>query len=299
MGEPSTAGATARRPGGGMRVAVLGPGGVGALLGALLARAGAQVVCLARADTADAIRTGGLSVHSRRFGDFTVPAYSAERLEQPVDLCLVTVKATHLEGALERVPADVLGGALMVPLLNGVEHVVLLRERYPAVSVVAAAIRVESTRIGPGEVRHDSPFASLVLATADGAVAGQVREVAGLLEQAGLDVTVDRDEGSVLWGKLGFLAPMALLTTHARGPAGVVREKRRATWWLSSARSRRLPAPRALSRTRPAYSPSSTGSRRRCSHRCSATRLPAALSSSRRSAGRSCEPRRTISCRCP
>lgn len=93
-------------------------------------------------------------------------------------------------------PADVLGGALLIPMLNGVEHFALLRENYPAASVVAAAIRVESTRTRPGQVVHDSPFAGVVRATADGAVAQRVRDVAGLLEQAGLDVEVGDDEAS-------------------------------------------------------------------------------------------------------
>ncbi|HZH21294.1 MAG TPA: 2-dehydropantoate 2-reductase N-terminal domain-containing protein, partial [Geodermatophilus sp.] len=41
----------------GLRVAVLGPGGVGGLLAALLARAGATVTCLAGPETAEHLRT--------------------------------------------------------------------------------------------------------------------------------------------------------------------------------------------------------------------------------------------------
>jgi 2-dehydropantoate 2-reductase len=210
-----------------LRVAVLGPGGVGGLLGALLARRSAHVVCLARPQTVAELQCGGISVESARFGDFSVPVEAAERLTEPVDVCLVTVKATQLEAALDRLPAQVLRGALVVPLLNGVEHVALLRERYPAASVLAATIRVESTRLGPGRVRHDSPFASVTLAGGDGPVSPEVRRFADLLQGAGLDVEVDGDERAVLWAKLSFLAPLALLTTHANAPAGVVRQQRR------------------------------------------------------------------------
>ena len=209
----------------GVTVAVLGPGGVGGLLAGLLARAGARVVCLAGPDTAAAIGERGLSVRSRLFGDFTAAVDTAERLDSPVDLCLVTVKATHLAAALERVPADVLREAALVPLLNGVEHVALLRQRYPDASILAAAIRVETTRTGPGEVLHESPFADVVLAGSGDD--RRVRAVAELLQQAGVGVEVDGDETSVLWSKLSFLAPLALLTTHAQAPAGVVRQQRR------------------------------------------------------------------------
>ena len=207
------------------RVAVLGPGGVGGLLAGLLARAGAQVVCLARADTAAVLRSRGLSVRSRVFGEFTATVDATELLESPVDLCLVTVKATHLDEALERLPADVLGGAPLVPMLNGVEHVSLLRDRYPSAAVLAASIRVETSRPAPGEVLHESPFADVVLASSPGQLV--VDTVARVLRPTGVGLEVDGDETQVLWSKLAFLAPLALLTSHAQAPAGVVRERRR------------------------------------------------------------------------
>ena len=146
------------------RFAVLGPGGVGGLLAALLARGGASVTCLAGPSTTQAIATSGIRVESARFGDFVAPVTAAERLSEPVDVCLVTVKATQLVGALDRLPPDVVGSALIVPLLNGVEHVELLRQHYPDATVVAATIRVESSRTAPGVIRHDSPFVNVELA---------------------------------------------------------------------------------------------------------------------------------------
>jgi 2-dehydropantoate 2-reductase len=208
------------------RVAVLGPGGVGGLLGGLLARHGATVVCLAGAETAAILDSRGVRVQSEQFGNFEVPIRAAERLTEPVDACLVAVKATQLDAALERLPANVLGDALVVPFLNGVEHVDLLRDRYPDARVVAATIRIESTRVAPGQVRHDSPFASIELATGPNPVA-RVERLASLLEQAGLEVQVSDDERAVLWRKLNILAPLALLTTHHAAPAGVVRDARR------------------------------------------------------------------------
>src|SRR3954449_10674932 len=146
------------------RFAVLGPGGVGGLLAALLARSGASVTCLAGPSTTQAIATSGIRVESARFGDFVAPVAAAERLSDPVDVCLVTVKATQLVGALDRLPPDVVGSGLIVPLLNGVEHVELLREHYPDATVVASTIRVESSRTAPGVIRHDSPFVNVELA---------------------------------------------------------------------------------------------------------------------------------------
>jgi 2-dehydropantoate 2-reductase len=206
--------------------AVLGPGGVGGLLGAVLARAGHRVVYVAKPDTVEALTSGGLSVHSAEFGDFHVPAEATSRLAGPVDMCLVTVKATNLDPALAGVPARALGEGLVLPLLNGVEHMAALRARFPADQVVAGAIRVESTRVAAGRIEHTTPFSWIEIAS-DTAPRPRVDALAAQLRQAGLAVTVRDDETTMLWDKLAFLAPLALLTTYADAPAGVVREQRR------------------------------------------------------------------------
>ena len=210
----------------GLRVAVLGPGGVGGLLAALFARAGATVTCLGGPGTAEHLRTTGLRVESGQFGDFTTPVDAAERLTHPVDVLFVTVKATQLDAALDRAPADVLGDALVVPLLNGFEHVDLLRRRYPGAGVVPATIRVESTRTAPGVVRHGSPFVTVELVAVDG-LEQRVQRLADALQQVSVTARVGADEQAALWGKLNFLAPLALLTTAAQATAGEVRESRR------------------------------------------------------------------------
>ncbi len=208
------------------RVAVLGPGGVGGLLGAVLARAGVDVLCLARPGTAAHLQERGLELRSQHFGDIAVPVRAAEALDEPVDACLVTVKAHALENAAGAVPPTALGDALVVPFLNGVDHVVWLRDRYPAEQVVAATITVEATRVAPGVVRHGTPFAMLQVGHGP-APRERVDAFVAMLAEAGLDVTPREDERVMLWSKLAVLAPMALLTTHAMAPLGEVRTARR------------------------------------------------------------------------
>jgi 2-dehydropantoate 2-reductase len=208
-------------------VAVVGPGGVGGLLGAVLARAGHDVTYVAGPETAAALNATGMSVRSAEFGEFHVPATAVPRLVGPVDLALLTVKATSLDAALAGLPPESLGDGLVLPLLNGVEHMAVLRSRFPASQVVAGAIRVESTRVAPGRIAHTTPFSWIEVA-GDAVPRDRVDEVAGQLRRAGLDVKVRADETALLWDKLAFLAPLALLTTHADAPAGVVREDRRA-----------------------------------------------------------------------
>jgi 2-dehydropantoate 2-reductase len=147
-------------------------------------------------------------------------------LESPVDACLIAVKNTQLTEALKRVPPDALGQGLVVPFLNGIDHVELLRGIYPPSNVVAAAIRVETARVEPGFIRQLSPFASIEFAAAD-ANRDRVERLASQLTAVGFDVRVRDDETSMLWDKLSFLAPLALLTTHEDANAGAIRTRRR------------------------------------------------------------------------
>jgi 2-dehydropantoate 2-reductase len=184
------------------------------------------VLCIAGQDTADALRRDGLTVSSERYGEFTVPVEADTVLREPVDACLITVKETALASALDRVGGEALGGGLVVPLLNGIEHLDLLRERYPAEQVVAATIRVESTRVAPGQIEHTSPFASVELASHT-APRDRLDDFAEQLRRAGLDVAVRDDETAMLWDKLLFLAPFALMTTRHRTDVGTVRTEHR------------------------------------------------------------------------
>jgi 2-dehydropantoate 2-reductase len=208
-------------------MAVLGPGGVGGFLGAMLARAGASVLMLASDDTARAIAESGLRVESQKFGNFAVAVPTASRLTQPVDACFITVKATHLRDALDRVPGKALGSGLVIPFLNGLEHVEFLRTVYPPASVAAATIRIETTRAAAGLIRQTSPFASIDMA-ASSSNRDRVESIAAHLRAAGLDVRVRDDELAMLWDKFALLAPMALLTTHERANVGAIRTRRRA-----------------------------------------------------------------------
>src|SRR5260370_39742042 len=73
-----------------MRFAVLGPGGVGGLLAALLSRGGDHVVVLHDS----ALRE--IHLERKRFGDFTAEASTAPRLDEPADAMLVPVNAPQL-----------------------------------------------------------------------------------------------------------------------------------------------------------------------------------------------------------
>jgi 2-dehydropantoate 2-reductase len=206
-----------------MRHAVLGVGGVGGLIGGALARAGREVLLVLRPESLAAY-PGGVHVESALLGEFDVDVPAASRLDRDVDVLWIAVKATQLADALEVAAPAVAPNALVVPLLNGIDHVAPLREQFGEL-VVPGAIRVESERVGPAHVRQASPFASIDLAPPP-ALLARAEELAAEVREAGLACQVragETAEADVLWGKLALLAPFALATSGAGRPIGEVR----------------------------------------------------------------------------
>ncbi|QBI54562.1 ketopantoate reductase family protein [Streptomonospora litoralis] len=208
------------------RVTVLAPGGVGGLVAGALARDGRAVTVVATEPTADHIAAHGLRVESAVLGDFRVDVPAVPAAAEAADVLVVAPKATALEEALKRVPAHLAAGALVLPLLNGFEHMELLRSRYPGAHVLGAAIRVESTRTESGRIEQTSPFAALDIAYS-GAPAPRVEGLAAALRSAGLQVRLSEDEDGVLWRKFQFLLGTALVCTHHGSDIGTARTERR------------------------------------------------------------------------
>jgi 2-dehydropantoate 2-reductase len=193
-----------------VKIAVLGPGGVGGLLAGVLERAGSEIVIVARESTAEAISANGLRLESVIFGDFTTHPRALARLEEPVDALIVATKAAGLEAALERVA---ISPPAVLPLLNGLDHLALLRERFPAGSVLAGSIRVEADRPQPGVIVHSSPFLLVDMAATDAAVVPAMQRLADTLSAAEVPVRVLDSEAEVMWSKLVRLNALACTTS--------------------------------------------------------------------------------------
>ena len=204
-----------------MRYAVLGAGGVGGFVGGALAKAGYPVTLLVRPGRRDHYPER-LTVESEALGGFEAPVRIAERLDERFDVVWIAVKATALEAALRTVPPERLGSGVVVPLLNGVDHVEQLRDRYGPERVLPGTMRVEAEQVGPGRIRHLSAFADVQVAPGS-ATRALAEAISDELSGAGLTCEVSEDEVTMLWSKLCFLAPFALATTASGGPLGDVR----------------------------------------------------------------------------
>jgi 2-dehydropantoate 2-reductase len=203
-------------------VAVLGPGAVGGSLAVRLSLAGVHTICVGHAEAATLIALAGLVVESRN-GTLTARPESSERLSKPAALLLVTVKAPMLEEAIERVdPASVSEG-VVVPLLNGLEHMELLRARFGDRVAAGSISHFQAYRAGRVQIIEATPSPVISMASAS-MPRGELESVAELLRRARLDVRVGQDEKRVLWHKLARIAPLAAATAASGRTVGELRD---------------------------------------------------------------------------
>lgn len=194
--------------------AILGAGGVGGFVAAVLAGAGHRVIMLLRPESYEGYPPA--IILESGFGNVEAPVTPALSLTEPADVLWVTPKATQLAPSLALVPDPSLV-RMVVPLLNGVDHVPLLRQRLQPARVVPGTIAGEMERTAPGRFVHRSPFLRFGLSETgrEGLAAAAEAFVA-----FGCAVSFDSDELSLLWRKLVMLAPMALNTTAAGKTVG-------------------------------------------------------------------------------
>lgn len=198
-----------------LKHAILGAGGVGGLVGACLSHAGASVTLV--------VRPEALSQYPRQlhlespFGNFSAEVAVAAEVP-PADVLWLTVKATQLNSALASITnPDAVRATL--PLLNGIDHVVLLRAKYGKDRVIPGTFAGETERVSPGQIVHRTPFARLnALSSGKELLGGTFNQ----LQRIGFECRFIDQEPTLMWGKLVFLAPFALSTTAANKTVGEI-----------------------------------------------------------------------------
>ncbi len=129
-----------------------------------------------------------------------------DKLTSPVDVLWIATKTYQLESALTAINTV---PKMIVPLLNGVDHVAVLRKRFGEDCVVPATIAVEAEQSAPGHFIHRSSIRLSIASSGEPILGAVVQRLA----DAGFICQFVPDELSLLWGKLCFLEPFALVTS--------------------------------------------------------------------------------------
>src|SRR6185436_1704902 len=147
----------------GMRIAIMGSGGVGGYFGARLAQAGNDVAFIARGRHLAAMRANGLAIRSV-LGDMTIPRPAVTDDPAglaPADIVLFAVKLWDTEGAAKAVLPLLATGGVVVPFQNGVESIERIGAIVGADRVMGGVAYIAATIGEPGVIAHTGTMARL------------------------------------------------------------------------------------------------------------------------------------------
>jgi len=174
------------------RIAVLGAGAVGCYFGGLLARAGAPVTLIGRANHVQALAEKGLFLESTNFrGYIPVSASTDVAAVRDADIVLFCVKTLDTEDAARLLRPHLAGGAVVVSLQNGVDNVERIRSA-SGIEALPAVVYVAAEMSGPGRLKHNGRGDLVVRAD----------NVAAVFRRAGIPCVISTNIEGELWMKL-------------------------------------------------------------------------------------------------
>ncbi|TXT29038.1 MAG: 2-dehydropantoate 2-reductase [Rhodocyclaceae bacterium] len=205
-----------------MKILILGAGGIGGYFGAQLLRSGADVTFLLREKRQAMIANQGLHIETPR-GNFVVqPATVTAASVTPIyDLIILAPKSYDLDDALASLE-NARGSAVVLPFLNGIEHLVVLDRKFGRAAVMGGVAHIAATITETGAVRQLNDMHSLTVGPRDPAHVELAREFIALCSKAPFTSVYAENIEQALWDKWVFLAALAGMTTLCRGSVGEI-----------------------------------------------------------------------------
>lgn len=206
-----------------MRILVVGAGATGGYFGGRLAQAGRDVTFLVRPGRAAQLHAEGLRILSPH-GDVTLTPRlaTADRLDGPFEVVLLTVKAYSLEAAMEDLAPAVGPGTMVLPVLNGMSHMDRLTDRFGAEAVIGGACKVATTLDDRGRIVQLAGFQELTYGERDGSPSGRTDRLDAAMQGAGFDARLSPTIEREMWEKWVLLATMGGITCLMRGNVGEI-----------------------------------------------------------------------------
>jgi 2-dehydropantoate 2-reductase len=208
-----------------MKVCVVGAGGTGGLLAAVLRRAGVDVRLLVTQRHLAAIRRNGLTLIGPS-GRFSVEV-QAELDPGAIGACdavIVTTKMWAVE-ALAPTLKTLLGeDTVVIPVQNGIDAPETLARSLGWRHVVYGSASMNAAMEEPGVIRQRNPNYGITVAEAKGQESARLLKVKEDFVPSGIAVEVVADGPALLWDKFIGLVANSSLCALLRSPMGVVQQ---------------------------------------------------------------------------
>ncbi len=205
-----------------MRLLVVGAGAVGGYFGARLAAAGRDVTFLVRPRRAEQLVHGITLCAGSEASVIPVRTLLLGQKSDGFDAVLLAVKAYQLQGAMDGIAAHVTSDTLILPVLNGMQHMDTLRSRFGADAVIGGLAQIMTSLDEHGRIIDQGVFHDLVYGEWNGAPTSRImaldRHLCGAGFNARLSLQIERE----MWEKWAFLSSMAAVTCLMAGDIGQV-----------------------------------------------------------------------------
>jgi 2-dehydropantoate 2-reductase len=207
-----------------MRIAVFGTGGAGGYFGAHLARAGEEVVFIARGAHLQAIREQGLRVETTA-GEFVVRSEATDDPAQAgtVDVVIVGVKTWQLTDTARAMLPMMTPQTFAVPLQNGVEAAAQLAAVLGEDRVLGGLCGTISRVTSPGHILSLGETNFIKYGELDNRRSERTERLRQTFERAGVKAEVPASIQVAMWEKFIFVTPYGGIGAVTRAPAGVIR----------------------------------------------------------------------------
>lgn len=231
-----------------MRIAVFGTGGVGGYFGGRLAQNGADVTFIARGAHLAAIRESGLRVESID-GDFTVHPVNATDSPNSIgraDLILLAIKAWQLEEAITQMKPVVGESTMILPLLNGMEHMDILFKTYGKEQVLGGLCRISAFIGEPGMIRHVGIKPYIAYGEWSNSKSKRIEDLHALFNSTNVIIAENpADIKTAMWEKFIFISGTSGVGAYTRQTTGEYRSNPESRAMLINAMSETAAVARA------------------------------------------------------
>ena len=175
-----------------MKIAVIGAGAIGSVIGGLLSEAEEDVTLIGRKPHVEAINQNGLILDGES-GRAVIKVKAAENLDFKPDLALLTVKAQDVESSVRKVE-PFLPGTQVITMQNGVQSDEQVAEILGKENIISGVVTFNSQFLEPGEALYSIPFSKTALLIGEpfGNKGDRLQILSALLNRAvGTDVSDD------------------------------------------------------------------------------------------------------------
>jgi len=207
-----------------LKILIMGSGAVGSYFGAVLHKAGHEVLFVARGSHLEAIRKNGLIVESTASSNFTIYPNITDILqpEYRAELILYCVKGYQNEAALELISTSVDSSTSIITLQNGIGSGDLLTERFGQNNVLLGVTYIDVMRPESGKVIETGDRCNIIFGELGISDGSRAKELKKALDVDGIEVELATDILKYVWQKFIYICGWSGMMSITRSPMSAI-----------------------------------------------------------------------------